>query len=84
MVVLFDVFHKFILEILDRCKGLVIEELGFEHTKNVLDHRAVVTIPFSGYVWPDPFLPECLLIQRHLVVPSQVRMKNQRTIVGMV
>lgn len=84
MVVLFDVFREFILELLDRCKGLVIEELGFAHTKKVLDHRAVVTIPFSGCARPDPFFSECLLIQGHLEVPSQVRLKNQMNFVGMV
>jgi len=82
MVVIFDVFREVILEVLDRCKGLVIVELGFEHAKKVLDHRVVVRIAFSGHALPDPFFPECLLIQWHPVVPSLVRMKNQRSFVG--
>ena len=62
---------------LDGREGLVVEELGLEYAKEVLDHTIVITIAFSGHALPDAFIFEHLLIRSHLVMPSLVRMKDQ-------
>ena len=59
-----------------------MEELGFEQTEETLDHAVIITITLAGHALRDAIFLERSLITFHLVVPTLVRMQDQRTVAG--
>lgn len=77
-----DVVCQLVLKILGGREGLVVEEFGLEQAKEGLDHTVVIAIAFSGHTLLDAFIFEHLPIRFHPIMPTLVRVEQQRRMVG--
>ena len=62
---------------LHRFELLQIQQLAFEHSKEVFDHSIVKTISFAAHALSDALPAKHLLILLVLVLPALVGMENE-------
>ena len=77
VVVVIQIFNKFLLEVLHRLKLLQIQKFAFEQPKEIFYHGVVQTVSFPAHALSDALLAEHPLILPMLVLPALVRMKDQ-------
>ena len=77
VVVVIQIFHKFLLEVLHRIEFLQIEQFAFEQTDEVFRDSIVQTVSFPAHALPNVFLPEHPLVLFVLILPALIGMENQ-------
>jgi hypothetical protein len=56
----------------DGRKLLLVKELCFENTEEILNDTVVITVSLSGHTLADAFVLEHLLVAFHLILPALV------------